>query len=163
MEKVNLPTLDTYHPLVMSVLELKWQAEGHVAFNKWDVFSSLKEAIPKARSQNAEASPEGAVTLPIASDIRTDNAILALSEWTSDDGAPPAEPTTLSTETNPPVSTQVLPKGEVMVPAAETDIDAPGDLMTPPRLLALSWQRTRSFLPPNQGTSWPSLPHLLTG
>ena len=76
-------------------------------------------------------------------------------------GLPPAESTTSSTETNLPVSAEVLPKGEVMVPVAKTDIDALGDLMTP-RPLALPWQRTGLFPPPDFGISWLSLPHLLT-
>ena len=98
VEKVNPPTLDTYCPLAMSVLELKWQVEEHIAFSKPDVFSSLKDAIPEARSQNAKASPEGTITLPITSNTGgvellpatthgTDNGILALPDCTSDDGA----------------------------------------------------------------------------
>ena len=39
--------------------------------------------------------------------------------------------TTSSTETNPPVSLEVLPKGEVTVQVVEANTDAPGDLMTP--------------------------------
>ena len=97
----------------MSVLGLKQQIEGHITFSKQDVFSHLKDTIPKAGSQNAGASPEGAITLPASSDIGgveplpaithgTDNAILALPECTSYDGAPPAEAATPSTKTNPP-------------------------------------------------------------
>ena len=102
VEKVNPQTLDTYCPLAMSVVELKWWVERHIAFSKWDVFSGLEDAILNARSQNAEASPKGTITLPIASDIGgveplpatthgTDNTIIGSPECTPYDGAPPAK------------------------------------------------------------------------
>ena len=37
VEKVNPPTLHTCHPLAMSVVELKWQMEGHITFSKQDI------------------------------------------------------------------------------------------------------------------------------
>ena len=55
-EKVNSPTLDNYHPLVMSVVELRWQVGEHVTFSKWDVLCGLEDAVPEARSQNTEAT-----------------------------------------------------------------------------------------------------------
>ena len=67
-EKVNLPTLNTYHPLVMSVVELKWQMEGCITFSKQDVFCSLGDAVPEARSQDTEAHQKALLphpTLPI--------------------------------------------------------------------------------------------------
>ena len=88
---------------------------GQVTSNKQYVFCGLEDAIPEARSQNNKASPGGAITLPITSDIEgiepqpvttqgTNNTILV-------------KPTTLSAETNPPAATEVLHKNEVRVPA----------------------------------------------
>ena len=47
------------------------------------------------------------------------------------DNTTPAEPTTLSAETDPPAATEVLPKKEVEVPATKRDNGAPRDLKNP--------------------------------
>ena len=111
----------------MSVIELKQQVGGHVAFSKWDVFRGLEDAVSEARSQNTKGSPGGTITLPPTADIegvesqpmmtqRTDNPIIV-------------EPTTSSTETNLTAATEALPKNEVMVPTSKMDTGAQRDLM----------------------------------
>ena len=44
-------------------------SRGHVVFSKWNVLCSLEDAIPEARSQNTEALPEDAITLPTTTDV----------------------------------------------------------------------------------------------
>ena len=48
--KVRLPTLSDYHPLVMSIAELKQHVEGHITFSKQDVFQNLGSTTAEARS-----------------------------------------------------------------------------------------------------------------
>ena len=121
VEKVNLPTLDTYHPLAMSVAELKWQMEGCIAFSKQDIFYGLGDAVFEAGSQDTEAPAEGAVAPPTIANIGgveshpttthgTDNTILESPGCTPFDEVPLAEPTTLPAETNLPVSVET-PQG----------------------------------------------------
>ena len=123
MEKVNLPTLDTYHPLVRSVAELKWQVGEQAAFSKWDVLCGLENAIPEARSQNTKASSEDVVTPPTTADIEGVETQLATTQET--DNTILAEPIASSAETNLPAVAEVLPQNEVMVPATEMDNGRP--------------------------------------
>ena len=124
----------------MSVVELKWQMEGHVTFSKQDVFHGLGEAVPEARSKGTEAPQEGAITPPTTNNIGgvephpetahgRDNTSLASLGCTPNNEAPLAEPTTLPAQTNLPVSVEIPPRGDIMVPAAKIDMDAPRGLM----------------------------------
>ena len=58
MEKVRPPILNDYHPLAMSMLELKQHVVGYVTFNKWDVFPNLGSTTPKVISQDT-GTPKG--------------------------------------------------------------------------------------------------------
>ena len=129
VEKVNPPTLDNYCPLVISVVELRWQLGEHFAFSKQDVLCGLEDAIPEARSQNTEASPEDAITLPTTTNIEGVKPQPMTTQGT--DNTIPVEPATSSAETNPPAATEVCPKKEVAVPVTKRDSSALRDLMNP--------------------------------
>ena len=116
-----------YHPLAVSLTQLRWQVGEHFAFSKWDVLCGLEDTIPEARSQNTKASPEDAITLPATANIEGVEPQPVTTQGTDD--TVPAEPTTLSAETNPPAAAEVLPKEELAVPVTERDIGALRDLM----------------------------------
>ena len=92
----------------MSVMELKWWVGEHAAFSKQDVLCGLEDAIPEANSQNAEASPEDAATLPTTANIEGVELQPVTTQGT--DSTILAEPATPSAKTNPPAATEVLPK-----------------------------------------------------
>ena len=168
-EKVSLPTLDAYCPLAMSIVELKWWAEGHITFSKQDIFHNLGDTVPEARSQDTEAPPEGIIAPPTTADIGgvephpakthgADDTILASPGFIPNDEAWPAEPTTFPAETNLPVSVEI-PQGVTWQPKLTL---MPWEIWRPFGPLALPWWRTGLFPPPDWGTSWPALPHLPT-
>ena len=93
--------LSGYHPLVMSIVELKWQVEGHFTFSKQDIFCNLGGTVPEARSKDMEASQEGTVALPTTTAVGgvepctaktqgADDTILAAPGCTPSDESPPA-------------------------------------------------------------------------
>ena len=104
VEKVNPPTLDNYHPLAMSVLELRWHVGKHIVFRKWDVLCSLGDT----RSQSTKASSEDTITLPTSTDIEGVEPQPVTTQGTGSTVL--AKPATLSAETNPSVATEVPPK-----------------------------------------------------
>ena len=95
-----------------------------------DVLCGLEDTIPEARSQNTEASPEDAITLPATADIEGVKPQPVTTQGT--DNTIPAEPATSSAETNPPAAAEVLPKKEVAVLVTERDNGAPRDLIKAP-------------------------------
>ena len=64
VEKVSLPMLGGYCPLVMSIVELRWQVEGHFTFSKQDIFCNLEGTVSEARSKDTEVPQEGAIAPP---------------------------------------------------------------------------------------------------
>ena len=58
-----------YCPLAMSIVELRWQVEGHFAFSKQDILHNLGGTVPEARSQDTEASQEGTIAPPTTTAI----------------------------------------------------------------------------------------------
>ena len=100
--------LDTYCPLAMSVMELKWQICEHATFSKQDVFCGLEDAIPEAKSQNSKASPEDTITPPAAVDIEGVEPQPVTTQGT--DSTILAEPTTSSAKTKLPVAIKFSPK-----------------------------------------------------
>ena len=57
-EKVRPSTLNEYHPLVMSIVELKQHVEGLITFSKQDMFWNLGSTIPEVVSQDM-GMPQG--------------------------------------------------------------------------------------------------------
>ena len=89
----------------MSIVELQWQVEGHVAFSKQDILCNLEGTIPEARSKNLEVPQEGTIAPLTTTNIGgvescpattqgADDTILVTQGCTPNDEIPPAEPTT---------------------------------------------------------------------
>ena len=105
-EKIRPPTLNDYHPLVISVVELKQHVEGLVTFSKQDVFQNLESTTPEAISWDMGIPQGDPITLPTTAnvgDIRSssmeaqgaDNTTPSPSGCPPKDETPLAEPTTL--------------------------------------------------------------------
>ena len=47
MEKVRLPALPDYCPLVMNIVELMQQVRGQIIFYKWEIFWNLERVAPE--------------------------------------------------------------------------------------------------------------------
>ena len=162
-EKVSPPMPGGYHPLVMSVVQLRWREEGHFTFSKQNILCNLGGTVPEARSQDMEALQEGAIAPPTNTTIGgvepcptktqgADNIILASPRCTPNNESPPAEPTTPPAEINLPGSAEISPRGSTIMSLARIDTDTPKDLVTF-GLLVLLRQRVRLFPPLDKWTS----------
>ena len=133
--------LGGYHPLGMSIVELRQQVEGHFIFSKQDIFCNLEGTVPEARSKDAEAPQEGTIALLATAAIggvepcptktqRAGDNISVSPGCTPNDESPPSEPTTLPAEINLPGSVKISLRGSTMMPSAEIDTDTSNDLAT---------------------------------
>ena len=101
----------------------------HATFSKQDVLCGLEDAIPEAKSQNTEASPEDAITPATTANIKGVEPQSVTNQGT--DSTVLAEYATSSAKTNPPAVAEALPKNEVTVPVTEIDNGTPKDLINP--------------------------------
>ena len=131
----------SYHPLAISVVELRWQVEGHFTFSKQDVLLNLGNTVPEARSQDTEAPQEGAIAPPTTATVGSvepcptktqgsNDTIPTSPGCTPNDEFPPAEPTTPPAEINLPGSAEISPMGSTIMPSARMNTDTPKNLAT---------------------------------
>ena len=66
----RLSTLPDYHPLVMSIVELKQHVRGHITFNKQDIFWNLGSTTLEAVSQDTVILQGDPVTPSTTADFR---------------------------------------------------------------------------------------------
>ena len=144
-EKVRPSTLSDYGPLVMSIVELKWQVEGHVTFSKHDIFKNLRSTTLEARSWDMGILQGDPITPPSTTDAGdmepspidaqgADNTTSLSPRCPPKDETPPTEPTILPVEAdvqdNLPGSAETPPGEDTMVLLPEADTETLKDLLT---------------------------------
>ena len=70
VEKIRLPALPDYCPLVMSVVELMQHVRGNVTLDKWDILWNLGRITPESVSQDTVIPQGDPVTQPTTADVR---------------------------------------------------------------------------------------------
>ena len=144
-EKVRLPILNDYHPLAMSIVELKQHVERHVILSKQDVFQNLGSTTPEAISWDMGISQGDTITPPTTANVGdlesssteakgTDNTTPLSSGCPPEDETPLAEPTTLPAKVDvkdtPSGSAETPPGEDAMVFSTKPDTRTPKDLLT---------------------------------
>ena len=68
-EKCRPPILNDYHPLVMSMVELRQHVRGYITFNKQDVFWNLGSTSPEVLSWDMGIPPGDPITMPPTANV----------------------------------------------------------------------------------------------
>ena len=164
-QKVSLPTPGGYCPLAMSIVELRWQVEGHFTFSKQDVLLNLGSTIPEARSQDTEAPQKGVIAPPTTATVGSMEPCPTKTQGANNtilsDKSPPAEPITLPAEINLSGYAEISPRHNTIMPPARIDTNTPKDLAT---IWAASPAKAESQVVPTTRLvdQLASPPHLLT-